>query len=284
MTNNTDPLNISEGDPNLNAEYVHGIRLGYNVFDQFSQTTLFASVNANFTQDNIVTNRSIDSVTFVQTTRPVNANDSYDFNANTSFSRPIKIPLTEHKLKFNLNHRWSLTEQFTMVNEVLSETKSVNNSFTFGIENSKKENVDLSTGLTYTTGKTRGESSSFNQSFNNQTLFLDAELYMFKRWSVNSKFDYMNYGSASFSGSQAVRLWQASVNRTMFKNKKGELKLSVFDILNENKGITRTTNTNYIEERRTSTIGRYFMLTFSYRLSTFGRGSSTTASQKHNPP
>ena len=73
----------------------------------------------------------------------------------------------------------------------------------------------------------------------------------------------------SFADSQEVQLWEASIQKNIMKNDRGELKLSVFDILNQNQGINRTTNFNYIEEERIASIGTYYMLSFTYRLSAF---------------
>ena len=99
--------------------------------------------------------------------------------------------------------------------------------------------------------------------------YLDATIYFLKKWSVNSIFDYNIYQSASFTGDQEVQLWQASLERNVMKNDRGQLKLSVFDILNQNRGVNRSTDFNYIQEERIASIGTYYMLTFTYKLSAF---------------
>ena len=54
------------------------------------------------------------------------------------------------------------------------------------------------------------------------------------------------------------------------KYSRGEIKLSAFDMLNENTGVTRTSNQNYIEDSRVNTLQRFFMLTFTYSLTKSG--------------
>jgi hypothetical protein len=49
-----------------------------------------------------------------------------------------------------------------------------------------------------------------------------------------------------------------------------ELKLSVFDLLKQNQSITRTVESNYIEDTRSRVLTQYFMLTFTYSLKNFG--------------
>jgi hypothetical protein len=56
------------------------------------------------------------------------------------------------------------------------------------------------------------------------------------------------------------------------KNKTGELKLSVFDLLKQNQSLVRTVTGNYIEDAQTQVLQQYFMLTFTYKLKNFGTG------------
>ena len=52
----------------------------------------------------------------------------------------------------------------------------------------------------------------------------------------------------------------------------GELKLSVFDLLKQNKSITGTVTESYVQDVRNQVLQQYFMLTFTYKLKTFGKG------------
>lgn len=272
----TDSLNITVGNPELNAEYSHRFRLRFRFFDQFTQTTLFAFVNYTYTLDDIITSRTIDDESRAQTTMPVNARDAHRWQATASFSRPFRAPLFKDKFRLNLNNSWTDTRNFTVIDEVFSETRTINNTVRVSVENIEKELVDWAVGLTYNTGKTEGANSDANQDFTNQTYYADLTFFFTDKLSLTSKFDFENYGSASFAGDQVVRLWQASIQQNFLKNDRGELKLSAFDILNENRGISRNTNVNYIEEQRTASIGTYYMLTFTYRLSAFGDNDSTS--------
>ena len=60
--------------------------------------------------------------------------------------------------------------------------------------------------------------------------------------------------------------WNAAITKQVLKNKKGELKFSVNDILNQNTGISRNSNQNYIEDVTYKTLKRYYMVGFTYSL------------------
>ena len=70
-----------------------------------------------------------------------------------------------------------------------------------------------------------------------------------------------------------VALWNASISKQFLKNNRAEIKLRVSDILNQNIGISRTSNNNFIEDTRTNILRRYFMLGFTYSLSKAGLGT-----------
>jgi hypothetical protein len=52
------------------------------------------------------------------------------------------------------------------------------------------------------------------------------------------------------------------------KDQRGELKLTVFDILNTNTGIQQNVDVTYVEIQRYNTLKRYVMLGFTYKIGT----------------
>ena len=66
--------------------------------------------------------------------------------------------------------------------------------------------------------------------------------------------------------------------KKFLKAQKGELKLTVFDLLKQNQSIVRNVTGEYIEDVRNEVLRQYFMLTFTYNLRNFG----TAASRQQN--
>jgi hypothetical protein len=91
-----------------------------------------------------------------------------------------------------------------------------------------------------------------------KTFFLSTDL----NYTVNSR------RAEGFN--QKIPIWNASISKQFLRFNRGELKLRAIDLLNENVGISRTTNQGYIEDSRVNTLRRFFMLSFTYSLSKTG--------------
>ncbi len=75
-------------------------------------------------------------------------------------------------------------------------------------------------------------------------------------------------------------MWNIAVGQKFLKNQNGELKLSVFDLLKQNKSISRDVTESYVEDQRNQVLQQYFMLTFTYKLKTFGKGKAVNNNER----
>ena len=82
--------------------------------------------------------------------------------------------------------------------------------------------------------------------------------------------DYTFYTGRTDGFNQSFTMWNASIAKELFKNKRGEIKLSVFDILKQNVSVTRNVGVNYVEDVRNTALQRFGMLTFTYRFNRMG--------------
>ncbi len=75
-------------------------------------------------------------------------------------------------------------------------------------------------------------------------------------------------------------LWNMAIGQKFLKNEMGELKLSVFDLLKQNRSITRNITNSYIQDVQNQVLQQYFMLTFTYKLKTFGKGKASSTNDR----
>jgi hypothetical protein len=66
-------------------------------------------------------------------------------------------------------------------------------------------------------------------------------------------------------------LWNVSAGKKFLSKQRGELKVTVFDLLKQNQSVSRTVDALYIEDVQTVVLQQYFMLTFTYSLRNFGK-------------
>jgi hypothetical protein len=91
--------------------------------------------------------------------------------------------------------------------------------------------------------------------------------YTFKKDIIaTTDFDLLINSGRADGFNQSIPMWNASVSKQFLKNKEAEIKLTVFDILNQNKSITRTIGENFFEDNRNYVIRRYFLISFIYNL------------------
>lgn len=281
VPDNSNPLNVYQGNPDLRAEYRHNLRLNYMLFDQFSFTSLFTMLRATYTQNKISNSVVRDSL-FRQITQPVNVSQDLNLMTYIGFSTPIR----KLKIKTNLNGNVTYTRGITFLDtvddirnfEIAVPTENVTNRLTsyadLSLENRKKEVLDARIGTRLTHNITKySVNSEFDQDYLNATYYADVTVDFLKTWSINTNFNYNTYIGGSFDNVEPIPLLGASLSKRFLQGEKAQLKLTAFDILNKNIGINRTTNVNYFQEDRILTLNRYYMLTFSYSIVSMGKKS-----------
>ena len=74
----------------------------------------------------------------------------------------------------------------------------------------------------------------------------------------------MYYSGLTSAFNQSISLWNAAIGYKFLKNKQAQLRLTVYDLLNQNNSVSRTNTDSYIQDSQTNVLNRYYMLTFTY--------------------
>ena len=270
VPDNSDPLNIYLGNPDLVPEYRHNVNVRYNYFDQFNFRGFFASLRVGYTKNRITTASFVDEF-FVRNRRPVNTDGETTLGANFNYSSPLNV--IGARFRAGINSSW--TNGINFIQNVETGIDRLTNGFNFTLENKKKEKFDVSVATRYSFNNTfYKENNALNNSFVNQTYEGNLALFPGKGWTIDTRYELFIYAQAGFTEDTKVNLWQASVSKAFMDNKL-TAKLRVFDILNQNQGVTRSAVDNYISETISNTIGRYFMFSLQYNLSAFSAPQSS---------
>ncbi|HYF32376.1 MAG TPA: outer membrane beta-barrel family protein [Chitinophagaceae bacterium] len=275
IVDNTDRLNIRQGNPDLAQEYNHRVMFNYMSFDPFRQRSFFSMLNFTATNNKIVSYDEFDAQG-VRKTSFTNADGIYNAMANISWGIPLKA------IKSNLNTN-TMAMHGRNVNFVNGSKNVINNSSItqeVSLNFVHKETFDITLGTNVSYNRVGySVTKESNTSYWNQEYSLDANIYFPHGFSLASEFSFMRNTGYATGFNTNVALWNAGLAKQLFKNKKGEVRLQVFDILNENIGISRSANQNYIEDVSSKILNRYFMLSFTYNISKFA-GKSIPAQQR----
>jgi len=262
VIDNSDPLRIYMGNPNLDAEFSHNLSVNFHAFSQFAGTSFFASVSGNLTRNRIVTSRFIDDQ-FREVTQPVNIDQESRISAFLNYGMPVKFLHS----RLNANGNISFTRSQNYINTALLDVNRWTPSIGLSFSNMNSEVLQYNFGTNWSfTNSLYPDDESLNQNTVRQSYFAEVSYTLFKKWTVGGNFNYSLYTASNFADNQALPLLGFSVSRLLLPGDRGQLKLSVFDALDENRGIDRTANVNYLEEVRSNSIGRYVMLSFFYNL------------------
>jgi len=122
-----------------------------------------------------------------------------------------------------------------------------------------------------------------DNNYVNQAAGIEFNLLSKNGWFIQNDLTNQIYSGLSSGLNQNYWLWNAALGKKFLKNKKGELKLSVFDLLKQNQSIMRTVQPNYIEDTQTKVLQQYFMLTFTYSLKNFGTPTPSAPMRRQRP-
>jgi hypothetical protein len=286
-------LNMSQGNPNLEHEYTHqGVlnlrysnpekftNFGFNLFGNYTLNTINNAIYY-VSKDSIIKSGT-DSVVLArggQLAKPQNFGASWNTRLFLNYGflfMPIKCNL-------NFIGGMGLTRTPGSINNILNTTNQYNFTGGLVIASNISKNVDFT--LSYTGNYTvsdvtyDGDVSEIRQRINNtnnniwnHSVSLTSTFTMWERLVFqNTVNEQINSGYGSGYNLNYL-LWNASLGLKVFKNKAGQVKLSVYDLLNQNQSISHNVTSTSISDTRTNILRRFLMFTFTYTLRNYQGG------------
>ncbi|MEO6149305.1 MAG: outer membrane beta-barrel protein [Mucilaginibacter sp.] len=274
----SNPQNKIYGNPNLNPEFTNNVSFNYNQFDMKSGNSLFANLAVSQTSDKIVSNTTnnnlLDSagklVRIVRETRYVNTDGFYTVNGNYTFSKPFANRKYTVSLNGNVNYNNNIS--FIQNERNIAQNWVLTQGVKFQVDLDSIMDSDIS--ANYTINSTNYSiPSSIDADARTWVLGLNGRNYFFKHWILGYNFSQtINKGFSSTVRANPT-LISSYLEFQFLQRNIASLKFQVFDMLNQNTGVTRSVSGTQIVDSRVNRLGRYFLLTFTMRLQKFaGRG------------
>lgn len=298
VADNSNPLNISFGNPYLKPYFSHSVRGRYGFTNRKTFTSFYVNLFGGFTQDALVNANWYDNKG-VQYSMPVNGDTKGNISTYIMFNSPIAK--SAFSLSSNTFANYSNSSSYLGTSNLVT-TKYYNAStaeFDYELFNKdflKNDELDLfSKNLTQTlsiserlkltykselvdisiAGRTRYSESWYtvdklqkNATWNNGTEF-DMDWTIPGGVNLITKLNYQWYDGYT-TPIEDEFIFNAEITKLLFKNKM-TLALRAYDIFNQAKNVSIINNENYYQENINNTLGRYIILSLTYRFGKFDR-------------
>ncbi|PQJ12511.1 hypothetical protein CJD36_001820 [Flavipsychrobacter stenotrophus] len=157
-----------------------------------------------------------------------------------------------------------------MINNEINYSNNTTPSGGLVLSSNISANLDFT--LSYTGSYNYVTNSLNTQSNNNYYSHVAAFKinYIFlKNFVLNTNITNNYYAAFTGTPDQNYFLWNAYLGYKMLKAKALEVRITAFDILNQNRSVTRTVTTQYAENNTTTVLQQYFMLQLTYTIRNF---------------
>lgn len=241
-----------------------------NVFYQAAQDYITNATFVAVRGDSMINNR-VTLLRGQQLSIPVNL-DGY---RNLRSFITVAFPLGFIKSNFNLNGGVSFSKLPGIINSVTSLSKNKTYSAGAVIASNVSQYVDFTVSYNANFSAVENElQAQLNDEYFQHSTGVQLNLLSKKGWFFQNDLSNQRYNGLTQGFNQNYTLWNMSVGKKFLEGQKGELKLSVFDLLKQNQSINRNVTENFIEDTQNQVLQQYFLITFTYNLRNFGTGVS----------
>lgn len=276
----------TQGNPDLKPQFTNNFQIRYNNFSIATGNVFFASVNLQQVQNAVVTN----TITFPRVyardprfqntilTTYTNADGYYNLQGRVTYSKPWE----NRKYTLNLNGNVTYTNNVGFLSNIDS----------IGTETTEKniaKNLQFTPGLSFRVDITDHVDAqaytnySINRTSNSVQNPLTDAVSNIRAWNLGLtgknyfgdwtfSYDYLkttNYGYTSNVKIANPNILNMYVERRFLKDHRGTIRLSAFDLFNQNTGFSSSTTASAVTQTQVNRLARYYLATFTLRLQKF---------------
>jgi hypothetical protein len=296
VVNISNPLLLSTGNISLRQDYEQTLIVRYGLVNAKSSNNFFIYGYANYINnyigslsiiphlgDTLFNPASLHNPVYVsrgsQLSLPVNLNGYFNAKSFVTYGIPIDFV----KSNLNLNGGISYTQTPGQINSLVNYSQ--NYAPTGGVVISSNVSEDLDFTLAYTGNYNivqNTENKQANNNYYSHTASVKVNYIFKKRLVINTNFANSYYTAFSSTGIQNYNLWTSYIAYKFLKNKALEARLTMFDMLNQNKSISRTVTGTYVENDITQVLKQYELFQLTYTIRNF-KGTAPADQNQQKP-
>lgn len=297
VPDNTNPLNISLGNPYLKPYFNHSARLNFGYTNRQSFTSVHTDFSGGMVQE-AITNAQWYDKSGVQYSIPVNGPGTGNVSGRVMVNSPIGK--SDFSIMSMTNARYNQSTSYIGTGSLDSDKyydagkaefnyelfnadfPDLGNTDAFTVNKIRSMNLSQMLRLTYRNdfvelvagGRTNLSKSWYTLESANQNATWNNNVSFEMNWTLPFGMNLIgdlnyNWYNGYTTQQEPEFIINAEITQLLFK-KTCTLALRAYDILNQAKNLSVTDASNYHQEVRNNTLGRYVVLSFTYRFGTFG--------------
>ncbi|MBD1431988.1 outer membrane beta-barrel protein [Sphingobacterium sp. DN00404] len=270
----TNRTSTTIGNPNLDPEFQHSGRIRFRSGDFQKGKTFFATVNANLTNDKIVSFNKrypVEGDGIYQEVRYLNESEPvYSVNSFYHLGRSLKDKTYNIMYMGSVNYNKNIA-YIAEDPDALEGNKNVTNNTVLmqGLffRYTPSENLEINPGARYSYNITKSSLPQYSQgnvSSFSPTLIGSVNITPTTIFGA----DVSKTFNKGYRATENPFIINTYIEQRMLKGQRGTIRLQAFDLLDQQININRTVG-DILTDSRTNRLGRYFMLTFTFRFQKF---------------
>lgn len=266
----SDPLNIRYGNPDLKPSFRHRFNVRYRSSNPEKASSFSAYANMDYLTNDIVSSTFTDLSTGRRETTYENVAGNWNVNGRMIMNVPLRnIRFSIFSMSFA---SYSHANGFSNSEENLSQR--INLSEVLGL-NYRSDPFDFSLrGNVNFNNVTNSLEGQQNQQYFNYGGSATTSVNLPWDMTIESDINYATNAGYADGFQQNEWLWNASIQKQLFKQKNGTIRFKIYDILQQRSNISRSVTANFLRDTTTNTLTSYFMVHFVYRFNIFSGGAS----------
>ena len=276
IRDDSDPLNITMGNPGLKPSFTNTLRLFFNNYTQEHQRATMVHLNYSNTRNSISNMVTYDEETGGRTTRPENINGNWNISSALMFNTALDsvgywTVSTFTNVRYNNYVGYLALDQYSGSRKNTTKTTTIGEQLTASFRNSWLEvSLDGSVDYTHTRNLLQSQNNLDTWQFAYGGYF---SLYL--PWGMSLSTDLhqnsrRGYNDSSMNTNELI--WNMQLSQSFLKGNALTVSLQLYDILNEQSNFSRTINAMQRSDTRYNSINSYAMLHAVYRVNIFGGG------------
>ena len=263
------PLYTFTGNPGLKPVILHAFTGTYYKYVMDKQLSYSANMNISLGDNAIISQKNINSSGLTQVS-PLNIGEFTNYSAfyGGYINKRLKA-VNGWQLGFTTSLNGNLYRSGFLINHLLG----IQNNKTWGGSQQVTVNwnnlIDLSSQYGIRFNYTDYERTSYtNTHFNTQSFNNKLTFYWPKNVVIETNYNYSYNSQLSPGFQRSVNLLNTAISTQFLKDKRGQVKFTVYDLLNDNVSVARYISENNIYDSENRILKRYFLLSLQYKFNT----------------